>query len=452
MATTPNLKLTYVEAAQSQKHVPVNENSIELDSVVQCAVKGIYEETPPGSPTEGDRYITGETPTGAWAGKDYKLAVYIDGVWRFFSPVKGWMVYNLDNDKIYCLDSTGAWEPVSGIPDSGAVIQNASLVGIGTTADGSNPFSARLNAALWTALYAADGGNGDLAYKMNKETVADEVSLLLQTNYSLRAMIGLLGNDDLTFKVSPDGSSFYEALIADKDDGTIKFPAGLREKNTGIIVPQLIPGPVLAIWRSDVARAATPRTYTISSISGSAVNLTTSSVPEIFSSGMRNNAMVRIWNTSKSPAQSAWVNWDNSSTQLNVANAADVATWANGETIRLGDPNPTGTNVLQMIAIDISNYLYNSFGVVFRQKGLLISNSVSAVAGTSNLGLSGSGATGTAFGNSANSDGSIQTAMFSVFTDQLSPISNSNLLFVREQLGTGTQVNLSFSRLVGVYA
>lgn len=224
MATTPNLKLTYVEAAQSQKHVPVNENSIELDSVVQCAVKGIYEETPPGSPTEGDRYITGETPTGAWAGKDYKLAVYIDGVWRFFSPVKGWMVYNLDNDKIYCLDSTGAWEPVSGIPDSGAVIQNASLVGIGTTADGSNPFSARLNAALWTALYAADGGNGDLFYTMNKELATDDLGLTLQQNFVTKALMGLFGSNKFRLAVSDDGSSFFNAFEVDNTNGIVDLP------------------------------------------------------------------------------------------------------------------------------------------------------------------------------------------------------------------------------------
>ena len=40
---------------------------------------------------------------------------------------------------------------------------------------------------------------------MNKETAADVLSLLLQTGFSGRAEIGLIGDDDLLFKVSPDG-------------------------------------------------------------------------------------------------------------------------------------------------------------------------------------------------------------------------------------------------------
>jgi hypothetical protein len=31
-----------------------------------------------------------------------------------------------------------------------AALQNMALLGVGTTADASNPFSAKLNAALWT--------------------------------------------------------------------------------------------------------------------------------------------------------------------------------------------------------------------------------------------------------------------------------------------------------------
>ena len=46
------------------------------------------------------------------------------------------------------------------------------LLGLGTTADASNPFSAKLNAALWTAKTVAEGGTGDLFYTMNKEAAA----------------------------------------------------------------------------------------------------------------------------------------------------------------------------------------------------------------------------------------------------------------------------------------
>jgi len=48
--------------------------------------------------------------------------------------------------------------------------------------------------------------------------------------------------------------------------------------------------------------------------------------------------------------------------------------------------------------------------------------------------VSGSGALGSAFGTASNADGSRQSAFADVFKDQLSPISNSNLLYVRENL------------------
>ena len=90
------------------------------------------------------------------------------------------------------------------------MLQNLALLGIGTTADATNPFSAKLNKALWTAKTAAEGGDGDLRYTMNKETAADVLSLLLQRGFSGRAEIGLIGDDDLTFKVSPDGSTWVD--------------------------------------------------------------------------------------------------------------------------------------------------------------------------------------------------------------------------------------------------
>jgi hypothetical protein len=59
---------------------------------------------------------------------------------------------------------------------------------------------------------------------MNKETATDVLSLLLQTGFSGRAEVGLIGDDDLLFKVSPDGSTWHEALRIDKDNGELTLP------------------------------------------------------------------------------------------------------------------------------------------------------------------------------------------------------------------------------------
>ena len=44
----------------------------------------------PASPAQGDRYIVGPSPTGAWVGMTDKIAVYLDTTWSFFTPKAGW--------------------------------------------------------------------------------------------------------------------------------------------------------------------------------------------------------------------------------------------------------------------------------------------------------------------------------------------------------------------------
>jgi hypothetical protein len=103
-------------------------------------------------------------------------------------------------------------------------LQGLTRLGLGTTADAANPFSARVNGALWTALTAPEGGSGDLRLTHNKETAAGVLSFLLQSGFSGRAELGLLGSDDLTLKVSPDGTAWLDALTVDRATGIIDQP------------------------------------------------------------------------------------------------------------------------------------------------------------------------------------------------------------------------------------
>lgn len=194
MSESTHPKLPYLAASQAQKHVTVNEGLAKLDILVQCAIIEFYRNDPPASPADGDRYITGGEPTGAWADKPYALAAYVDGVWGFHAPKPGWRVYNLADDTLYALDASFVWVKV-GLPESGAEIQNVALFGLGITADASNPFSAKLNAPLWTARYAGEGGSGDLFYTMNKEAAAGDLGYVFQTDFVTKALVGPFGSD-----------------------------------------------------------------------------------------------------------------------------------------------------------------------------------------------------------------------------------------------------------------
>jgi hypothetical protein len=67
------------------------------------------------------------------------------------------------------------------------------------------------------------------------------------------------------------------------------------------------------------------------------------------------------------------------------------------------------------------------------------------------MGLSGSGAGNTAYSNYSQTNGTGNGGSSTVFTPVLSPISNTNLLFVRETLGAGSALSTCFVRLIGVY-
>jgi hypothetical protein len=105
---TPHLALPYLAAAQAQKHVTHNEALLILDSLVQLAVSDQSLTSPPGSPSEGDRYIVAASPTGAWAGHANHIAAYVDGDWSFYPPNDGWIAFVADESTLYFWNGS-AW-------------------------------------------------------------------------------------------------------------------------------------------------------------------------------------------------------------------------------------------------------------------------------------------------------------------------------------------------------
>jgi hypothetical protein len=246
MTDTVHLGLPVIEAAQAQKHVTHNEALVVLDALVMLAVIDRDLSSPPASPAEGDRYLVKAPGAGAFAGKDNQVAHYLDGSWSFHPPATGWTCYVEDEAILIAWDGS-AWQAVVGSGGGGGgggggdpitELQNLVRLGLGTTADATNPFAARLNNALWTAKPVADGGDGNLRYKLSKESADKTLSFLFQDDFSGRAEIGLTGDDDFHFKVSADGSAWLDALIIDKASAAAKFAAGVCF--TGVVSPTQI--------------------------------------------------------------------------------------------------------------------------------------------------------------------------------------------------------------------
>jgi hypothetical protein len=93
-------------------------------------------------------------------------------------------------------------------------------LGINATADLTNRLAVGADASLFTHAGTAH------RLKLNKASAADTASLLYQDNFSSRAEIGLTGDDAFHVKVSPNGSSWFEALNIAQGSGLVTLPIG----------------------------------------------------------------------------------------------------------------------------------------------------------------------------------------------------------------------------------
>ena len=230
MSASANLALPFIEGGELLPDVTLNETLRLIDTLVQLAIVDRDLNAPPGSPAEGQRWIVkaSPSPTGAWAGHGNHVAAWQDGGWVFCVPKVGWFAYVIDEGALIAWNGT-AWVAALSMLAS---LQNLSLLGVGTTADSTNPFSAKLNNALWVAKTVAEGGDGNLRYKMSKESAAKTLSLLFQDNFSGRAEVGLTGDDDFHFKVSADGSAWLDAITIDRITGKLAANQGFTSPVT----------------------------------------------------------------------------------------------------------------------------------------------------------------------------------------------------------------------------
>lgn len=214
MDATPRLQLPYIAPQQAQKQVTYNQAMRALDLLVQPAVKSRAVSAPPSSPAEGDTYVVGPAASGAWAGKEGRLATLLDGVWSFRAAADGWQLYVEDSAEIV-ISQAGAWAPF--VTNGGGAVAK---FGINTVAD----LVDRLAVASESSLFSHAGAGHRL--KLDKAGSTDTGSILFQTGFSGRAEFGLCGDNDFHVKVSADGSTWIEALTVARGSGLVSLPRG----------------------------------------------------------------------------------------------------------------------------------------------------------------------------------------------------------------------------------
>nr|WP_319484517.1 DUF2793 domain-containing protein [uncultured Cohaesibacter sp.] len=206
MEQTTNLALPYIVGNQNQKHITHNEALRMLDALIQLSVEDRDLSAPPAEPEEGVRYIVADGATGAWNGWQGSIAAYLDGAWMRFQPLAGWMAWLADEQTLLTFDGS-KWEDLASASFANALAGGSfDQIGINAAADTINRLAVSSDASLFN-----HAGNGH-QIKVNKAAVADTNSLLFQTNWSGRAEMGCAGEDDFSFKVSADGTSWTTAL------------------------------------------------------------------------------------------------------------------------------------------------------------------------------------------------------------------------------------------------
>jgi hypothetical protein len=130
----------------------------------------------------------------------------------YTGPAKEVTVDTTDNRLVVHDGTTAGGVPVARLAEP--------MLGVNATPDATNRLSVNSAAVLLNNVGAG------VQVKVNKAAAGDTASFLFQTGFSGRAEIGTTGDNDFHFKVSPDGSTFYEALILAAASGLITLPIG----------------------------------------------------------------------------------------------------------------------------------------------------------------------------------------------------------------------------------
>jgi hypothetical protein len=113
-SATPRLSLPLLFSGQSQKEFFVNEAHALIDVLLHAAIEGEVD-TPPATPAEGECWLVGEAPGGAWADHSGSLASYQSGGWVFIAPREGLRAFDraTGQEVLY----RGGWQRPATPPD-----------------------------------------------------------------------------------------------------------------------------------------------------------------------------------------------------------------------------------------------------------------------------------------------------------------------------------------------
>ncbi len=109
MSNSPLANIPLIQQNQSSKYITHNQAIAQIEALLGGVLNGL--NTPPVSPSEGDRYLIIATATGLWTGKEDNIAEWINGAWAYYPPFNGLFLFNLTAVDFYYYNN--GWLSVS---------------------------------------------------------------------------------------------------------------------------------------------------------------------------------------------------------------------------------------------------------------------------------------------------------------------------------------------------
>lgn len=111
MTTSPRLSIPLLDNAQAGKVEQANRAFRHIEAMLAANPLDRDLNAPPGSPTDGDCYIIGSSPSG-W-GPAGHLAYYRNGEWQYQAPTSG-LVAHIGDEKVLMAysETESEWYPI----------------------------------------------------------------------------------------------------------------------------------------------------------------------------------------------------------------------------------------------------------------------------------------------------------------------------------------------------
>jgi hypothetical protein len=147
-----------------------------------------------------------------------------------FTGAQGEVVVDTTNNRLVLQDgATAGGIPIAKLSEAGGGASGGSIsltaLGIGTAADPTNPLSVVANNVLFNQS-TTGASPGNIRVNLSKASSTDTASFIFQDAFSERAEVGLCGDDNFHFKVSPNGTTFIDALDINATTGIVSASIG----------------------------------------------------------------------------------------------------------------------------------------------------------------------------------------------------------------------------------